>query len=152
MGLPFFMIFLSLLFFVAGIMVHTGRFKGWWLVNSNPVTPTGIFYVLIPAGLWFLSMGILMLLPITPSRRGDVGLYIFIPLIILIVVLGTWQPSWLTPKWLRWLQTNYPEHLQLLHDEASRMDRREWNRSVRTQEGLESWVEEVLNKNNISPT
>ena len=147
-----FLIVISLLFFVLGLSVYTGRFKGWWLLNSNPVTPVGIFYALLPAALMFFVFGVLMLLPIVPERRGFLAFYLVMPLMILTVVLGTWQPSWLTPKWLRWLQTNYPEHLQLLHDEASRMDRREWNREVRTQEGLESWVEEVLNKNNISLT
>ena len=108
--------------------------------------------MLIPAGLLFFIFGILIILPIAPERRGDLFDLMILPLMIIVVVRGTWQPNWLTPRWLWWLETNYLEHLQLLHDEACNMERWKWNRRVRTQEGLDSWMEEVLIKNNISST
>ena len=145
--LIYFFFILSTIFLLVGVLVHTGVFKGWWLINSTPVTPIGIFYALIPSSLLFLILGVLIKLPLTPEKRGDMAMYILTPLMIVILVLATWQPRWLKPKWLRWLEDNHNALLPLLREDAKRMGARKWEKRVNTQEGLENWVEEVRRKN-----
>jgi hypothetical protein len=63
--------------------------------------------------------------------------------IFLGLVLGIWRPGWALPDWYRWLKENHGEILPLLREKAQEMAPRAWQARVRTQEGLEQWVEEV---------
>ena len=144
--LPILCFTISIFFFVIGFLVHSGRFKGWWLNTSTPVTPTGMAYASIPAGFLYLCAGILFALPIAPVTRGDLALYLLTPLMIITIVLATWHPRWLKPKWLRWLEENHGSILHLLREDAKNMGKLEWDRQVRTQKELEDWVADVLHK------
>ncbi len=57
-----------------------------------------------------------------------------------------WQPWWLKPAWLRWLEENYGDVLEDLFAEARAMGMRKWAEQVKTQEGLERWADGVAQK------
>jgi hypothetical protein len=65
----------------------------------------------------------------------------------LILVLGLliWQPSWLKPYWLRWLEDNYGHMMDFMFEEARRMGR-SWEAQVRTQADLEAWADSVAQR------
>lgn len=73
-------------------------------------------------------------------------MYILLPLLIVTLILATWQPRWLKPTWLRWLETNHEQFLYLLWEDARKMGRWKWQRQVNTQKGLEEWAIGVRNK------
>ena len=94
-------------------------------------------------------MGVLAALPLFPmSARSNIVLYIFGPLLIVTYILAMWQPWWLKPKWLRWLEKEHGRIIQVLWEEV-RKEGHSWERRVRTQEQLEQWVAEVKRKRGL---
>lgn len=131
-----------------GLNVRLGKYKRWWLLESTPVVPIQTFIVAIPIGILFLLFPMLIIVD-NPSLRGEIALILIAPALIIIVLLSIWQPNWLLPKWLRWLTNNHQKILPTLRMEAKSMGGRNWEKAVVTQEGLESWVAEVCEKNNL---
>lgn len=129
-----------------GIMIQIGRYKRWWLLNSTPIVPTSFAYVSVLVGILFLTVPGLAAYSPDPNVRGTAFITLICPTLIIIVILATWQPRWLKPKWLRWLETDHGAMLELLREEARKEEWSKWNQRVSTQEGLEEWVEEVRAK------
>lgn len=145
-----FFILLGIGFLAIGIMTHLGVFKGWWLTKSSPASPRSIVYGAYPMTLvWFLMAYIFQ--PSVPMEtRQQLVDYIGIPLILCTVIFTIWQPNWLKPKWLRWLETNHSNILKLLWEEARKEEWSLWNERVKTQEGLEEWIAEVRRKHKLN--
>ena len=112
--------------------------------------PSAFAFVGIPLGLTILALGIVVSLPVAPEDRGNMAMYTMFPLLIATYILAVWQPWWLKPFWLRWLEKEHNDILHLLWEDARKAPR-QWERRVRTQQGLEKWVTEVRRKHNPDP-
>jgi hypothetical protein len=69
-------------------------------------------------------------------------------MLVITYILAIWQPWWLKPAWLRWLEKKHGDILEILWEDV-RKDRWRWEREVRTQEDLEAWVAEVRQKHGL---
>ena len=135
--------------FLVGILARFGIYRSLFAVKGNPaVAPTVLTYILIPGSLVPFFFALLPFLPISKQDRGDLVISVLIPLLVANYVLAIWQPWWLKPKWLRWLEQEHGDILELLREEV-RKDRWGWERRVRTQKDLEEWVAEVRRKHGL---
>jgi hypothetical protein len=148
-SLIFFLIFLVLGISVLGygILIQTGKIKSWWLLRSNPIVPEAAAYLGIPFSISLFVLATAAFFPDIETRRRILFFAIFISLISFL--LAVWRPSWLTPKWLLWLEKYHDDILSLLREEARVLGGREWSKRVHTQEDLEIWVAEVRRKHRL---
>lgn len=138
---------------VMGILIWTGRFKWWFVVQRIPVILPTAFYngSMVFLGLTLISAAVAGML-------GKPGLTLFwtlsCPLLITTVALAIWQPKWIVPAWYRWLEENHGGIIPTLQEEVRGSGPgpgiMKWQRRVSTQEGLEKWVEEVRHKHGLS--
>jgi hypothetical protein len=135
----------GLAFIVGGLLFHLGCWRSWYLTPDTIFGARPALYGFVPMGLAIICFAIVILLPSLETRR-TVGAYVILPLAILAVILSFWQPKWLKPKWVRWLEENNQDILELIVEEGRKT--KEWGKVVATQEGLEAWVAEVRRKHN----
>ena len=129
-----------------GVLIRTGRVRYWWAMPGNYYAYAQGPFVALPIGLCLLFM---LIGALSPARlklpfvfiAGGCGLSALIFLAV--------QPRFLKPNWLQWLEGHHKEHLALLQHEAEQMGHFQWARRVKTQAGLEQWVEEVLRKHGL---
>jgi len=140
-------------FVILGLSIYLGPDKFWWWSKSNPVVPTGIVFGAFPAGLMFFLMAYIFYCQsqggISAEIRDKLLYYVVTPLMFLALLFSMWQPRWLKPKWLRWLETHHRPIIGLLREEARKAEWRKWHQHVQTQKGLEEWVAEVRQKNKL---
>lgn len=137
------------LLLVIGILIRLGIWRAIYAVKGYPVyMPRELVLVGIPMALTVLSIGLIPILPIAKENRGDVITYVTAPLLIMTYILAIWQPWWLKPAWLRWLEKEHGDIIHLLWEDV-RKDRWGWERRVHTQKGLEEWVAEVRHKHGL---
>ena len=137
-------IIVGVLFISTGVMLRIGRWRVFYTIESMPVyAQREIFNVAIPIGIGAIAIA----MPIgVPGSRvwADPLLYISFPV---TMILAIWQPWWMKPAWLRWLEDNYFHVIDAMFAEARKMGRRAWSEQVKTQEGLETWAHSVAKKN-----
>ena len=135
---------------VIGVLMHLGIWKLWFVVERVPVLVIPSFaYGSIPVGLAFLILGISIRSVSDPSNARTIFFCVVFPLFMTSIAFAIWQPSWLQPNWYRWLEKHHGSVIPILKKEAQAMGRWKWQRRVRTQEGLEQWVEEVRRKHGL---
>ena len=117
--------------------------------GGNPVFVNKLLLGIPGILLGLLCLFIAFLVVFPKSQRSELFAYIGIPLLFLMVMLAEWQPTWILPKWLRWLKKEHGDIISILWDEARKRDRWEWEEQVRTQQGLEAWVAEVRHKHHL---
>jgi hypothetical protein len=144
LGIAIFLTGVGVFSITMGIVVSAGKMKSWWLLWDTPITPIAVFHIMIPGGIAFIIMGMAFLLPDIVGRRRAFGYGLLLLFISYILVF--WQPRWLIPKWLLWLEDHHGEIYDQLREEAQKMGAREWEKRVSTQEGLEVWAMEVRRK------
>jgi hypothetical protein len=134
----------GLLLIVMGVLIRIGRHKRWYLVDDNSMFyHKAVYYAFIPLGLASMFLAALPVLPMGGAGQ-DLVVYVFFSLAGIGVLLTFWQPWWLKPGWVRWLEGNHIDILGLLIEEAR--DTPDWAQLVSTQAGLEHWVTEVRQK------
>jgi hypothetical protein len=130
------------------LLVRTGIFKSWLILKTLPgLMSARMFYAAFPIGLGFLLLSFLPLHPYYDLNRQP-----FTTLVLLFTwggpLLGFWfmyrPPGWLQPKWVLWLEQEYGYCLFILIEEAQKMNRWVWESRVRTQTGLQVWIDEVF--------
>jgi hypothetical protein len=140
---------LGVLFLVLGTLARLGFWRGIYAVKGYPVyMPRELIFIFIPGGLMSLSLLLIVVLPIAKETRGNLVMYVFAPMLVITYILAIWQPWWLKPAWLRWLEKKHGDILEILWEDV-RKDRWRWEREVRTQEDLEAWVAEVRQKHGL---
>ena len=143
---------LGVILLIVGVVIRLGIWRAIYAVKGYPVyMPRALVSVGIPLALTALSIGLVPILPIAKENRGDVITYVTAPLLIITYILAMWQPWWLKPAWLRWLEKEHGDIIHLLWEDV-RQDRWGWERRVRTQEALETWVAEVRRKHGLEQT
>ena len=141
---------LGLLFLILGILARLGIWRAIYAVKGSAVImPGSLVFAIIPTGLMTLSFWLILYLPLTPETRGDLFMYICMPLLIVTAILAVWQPWWAKPKWLRWLEKEHGDIIHLLWEDV-RKDSWGWERRVRNQEQMEVWVADVRRRHNLS--
>jgi hypothetical protein len=126
-----------------GVILRSGKFRSIYTLRSMLVyAQREILNVCIPIGLIWIAIA----LPIAFPDSRDWADYILYISFFATIVLGIWQPWWLKPAWLRWLENNYGDVLEEMFTEARAMGRRNWAEQVKTQEGLERWADSVAKK------
>jgi hypothetical protein len=133
--------------FVVGLRVRLGFMRAIFAIKGNPVfAPPNLVYGLMPLGLGGILIAFGGLFPIQVLRDCSLDAAFF--LTVLAIVLAIWQPWWLKPKWLRWLEKEHGDIIEILWEEV-RQEGHAWERRVRTQEELEQWVAEVRRKHGL---
>lgn len=124
---------LGIFFLGQGILMRLGILKYWFATKRVPTLVIPDFaFGLIPVGLALVVLGL------TPKMDWLVSIFMGLG-----VVFTLWTPRWLKPAWLCWLEDNYGDLMPQLRQDAQRIGRWQWQRMVRTQEGLERWAESV---------
>jgi hypothetical protein len=138
---------MSITFLTWGILLRSGYLRASYAVRGNPVFASpALLHSLIFLGL---ALGVLAILPLLPPEiRLNFGNFVFGPLIISVFVFAVWQPRWLRPKWLRWLEEEHSDVIEILWEEV-RKEGHTWGRRVQIQEQLEEWVAEVRRKHGL---
>lgn len=138
----------GLLIFLFFLLVRLGIFKSWAILKTLPgLMSARMFYALLPMSLEFMVLSFLPAIPGYDSREAP-----FIWLLLIITgggpLLGFWfmyrPPKWIVPRWLRWLEQEYGYCADILLEEAQRMDRWQWEMQVRTQVGMQAWIDAVF--------
>lgn len=146
-------IFIGIGFIALGLGTYLGLDKFWWWSESTPVVPTGIAFGAFPAGLMFFLLAYIFYSQdqgvISAEIRDNLLYYGVTPLMFFSLLFSVWQPRWLRPQWMLWLETYHRSILPLLREEARKEGWQSWNKQVQTQEGLEAWVAEVRRKHNL---
>lgn len=133
--------------FIVGLCARLGFMRTIFAVKGNPVfAPPNLIYGAIPLGLSIMLIAFGGLLPTQTLRDWSLNIAFF--LTALAIILAMWQPRWLKPKWLRWLEEEHGDIIEILWEEV-RQEGHAWGRRVRTQEQLEQWVEEVRRKRGL---
>lgn len=126
-----------------GIMIRLGKFRWVYAGQSLPVfAQREVIHLGIPLGLGFLVIGLIGVFP----EFKDALTYPLLFFFFATVILAIWQPWWLKPAWLRWLEGNYGYVLEEMFAEARVIGRFEWAEQVRTQADLEEWADRVARK------
>ncbi len=126
-----------------GAITLDGSFKKWYL-GPRTFPPQAIVYATIPTGLGFIEICIILALsPIMDFDTAQKMITLLVgPTFALGFVFAIWQPNWIKPYWVRWLEGNYKQEIYGLIA-AAREDAEAWERRVATQAGLEEWAKEV---------
>lgn len=143
---------IGLFFLLIGSVARAGKFKAFVLVQGIPVLmPSALKNMGIPLGITFIVWGIVWSDLVPDIKTGNqLFNWLVIPLMLISAVLGVWNPRWLWPQWLNYLENEYGSVMWKLLDEA-RKDVPGWSRRVRTQAGLEEWAEETRKKLGYPP-
>ncbi|MEM7344937.1 MAG: hypothetical protein AAF485_11905 [Chloroflexota bacterium] len=62
------------------------------------------------------------------------------------IIALVWQPKWLKPTWLQWLEANYGHVLDKMFAAARQIGPAEWENQVATQSQLELWADQLAQK------
>ena len=132
---------------IIGILRRMGKGRTWYLVpNYYVLLPKGASYALPVIGLICISFGIGILIN-EPGFARKILYWVIVPLLVVSGLIIIFQPRWLKPRWVRWLEENHGDILEILIEEGRKTP--SWAKRVSTQEGLEEWVEEVRRKRNL---
>lgn len=124
---------------VGAIQFKLGKMKAGFLpLPTNPQIPRDWPYGLGPGGIGSLLTGIGLL--VDNRTLAMIGILGIVPFGL---VLMAWKPRWVQPDWLLWLRDHYEEPVLEFMLDRARNDKT-WNQQVSTQEGLETWAEEMV--------
>lgn len=141
------LILVGIILIIQGIWTRLGKNRAWYLIpNYYVLLPKGGHYALSLGGLMLVALGISLLMP-NPELARMMFAYTVFPLLIMIILIVVFQPKWFKPQWVRWLEDNHEGILDILVEEGRNTPN--WGERVSTQEGLEAWVTEVREKNNL---
>lgn len=128
------------------VLVRTGKFKSWYILQPLPgLLEPAMMYGAPLFGLAFVAIAVLAMLPAkNVDTAGWRGFFAIIAFVFSGFGLMIWQPPWLKPRWIRWIEREYGYCLDILMEEAQKMGRWNWEAQVRTQAALERWVEQVV--------
>ena len=128
------------------LVVRLGMIKSWFILKTLPgLLSARMIYAFLPGGLFFIALGIAAMTPTNTLDEGvNLIIYLSFPFIALALLCLVWVPNWVKPNWLQWLEREYGYCLDILIEEGQQMNRWEWEGKVRTQEGMQAWIDEVF--------
>lgn len=120
-----------------GIWMLGGGDKRWY-VSRNVYA--GLTYAQIPVGICF------MCLAIASATHMELFTGVGVGFGVVGLLFNFVQPSFLKPAWLKWLEQEHGDIINLLIEDANRMGLDVWEKRVETQAGLEAWVAQVRHR------
>jgi hypothetical protein len=137
----------GLALFGLGLAARLGYLKRMFIQEKM----TGVYsrntaYALMPAGLFLLSFYPIFLWKGDKPLEDTSSLVVLIVLFVLPLLTLVWQPVWLKPAWLQWLEANYKPVLEKMFKAARKMGVSQWEAQVKTQAGLEQWADDLARK------
>ena len=138
---------IGLALFGLGLAARLGYLKRMFIRERA----TGAFsrntaYALMPAGLFLLSFYPISLWNEDGPMGDPLALAVLAVLFVLPLVTLVWQPTWLKPAWLQWLEAHYGPVLEKMFKAARQMGIPQWEAQVKTQAGLEQWADDLARK------
>ena len=127
-----------------GLCVRFGRLKRSYVIRVGAMWGEVVRHGPIPLGICFIATGIVMS-DLIPKEAKRIGFLIVVMMFVVSLALSAWRPRWLKPRWLLWLEDNYPDQMEALLEDARR-DSWAWQERVRTQQGLEEWARQTVAK------
>jgi hypothetical protein len=115
-----------------------------YLLEGTRPDYAAVSYGIGPWGIGLICTGIAIIGHLPPDTTLSILTYIAGPFFVLGFGLTAWQPRWLMPAWLRWIQEYNYDIRSLLGKEACQAPN--WTQRIRSQADLESWVAEVRQK------
>ncbi|MFQ5580761.1 MAG: hypothetical protein ACE5FZ_09115 [Nitrospiria bacterium] len=129
------------------LIVKSGLIKSWFILKTLPgLLSARMIYALLPIGAGFLFLSVAPSLPLYDRRLWDVWDTLFFLCEFLGFGFMIWPPQWIKPHWLQWLEREYGYCLDILIEEAQQMSRWDWETKVRTQKGMQAWIDEIFAK------
>lgn len=131
--------FLGVFFVVVGILVRFSIWKSWYWRSR------GGAYAYVPMGL------VLILYTYIPDMKEKGGypyyglIAIFLILIALTVYFSLRPPSWLIPKWVKWIE-KYPKSVVKAMKEAAAEGNLEWKGNIDTEEAVDKLAKSFRSK------
>lgn len=136
---------LGLFGLVVGILARLGVYKSLYAMKGNPAfAPTALAYILIPGSILCFLFALIPFWSTIEARR-NFFFFGILPYQVFLIVLAVIRPNWLKPKWLRWLEQEHSDIIELLWKDV-RNNRWVWERQVRNQDQLEEWVASVRSR------
>ncbi len=136
-----------------GIRFQQGYNKKYHYFPAAHYRAQAFFNLAIPIGIaflmWALSLFIGGILFPDAELSQIVGKWFIAGGFIIIFIgwaLMFFPKSIVHPAWVRWLQREHSDILDILEKEAKVMGLNVWEEHVKTQQGLEQWVDEVRRK------
>jgi hypothetical protein len=143
--LPIFAI--GFLIMALGVASRLGFFKHLYITKGIPgIYARNSIYGAIPLGLAFMILGVDHAFENLEFFGQSLFSWMFYGCMVLALGFLIWQPRWLKPAWLCWLEFHYGHVLDEMLKEAREMGTRTWGGRVRTQEDLEQWANSVAEK------
>jgi hypothetical protein len=128
---------LGVISLLRGIWMLGGGGKSWYF-SSNIYA--GFSYAQIPIGICFIFLSLATVTQLELFTGIGIGVG------ILGLLFNFLQPSFLKPAWLKWLEREHGDIINLLSEDARRMGLEVWEKRVETQANLEAWVAEVRHR------
>lgn len=130
------------------LLIRLSVFKSWFILKTLPgLLSARMFFAALPIGIGLLGI---MILPAFPGYSPDKFSFTLLSGIFVIggPLIGFWfmyhPPKWVKPSWLQWLEQEYGYCLSILIEEAQKMNRWAWEAQVRTQSGMQAWIDDVF--------
>lgn len=148
------LVLVGLIIISLGVSIRLGRGRAWYFLKENQVfRPKGGYYGLPILGCIIVSIGISLLAPNQETARMIWG-YIIVPLFIGFLLIVILKPKWSKPEWVQELEERHGDILEILLYETDKLSHkmdlwRVWVKQISTQEGLETWVDEVWQKHGL---
>jgi hypothetical protein len=130
---------LGIVSLLRGIWMLGGGGKGWY-VSSDAYA--GFTYAQIPVGICFICLAIAAATHLELFAGVGVGFG------VVGLLFNFLQPSFLKPAWLKGLEREHGDIINLLIEDANRMGLEVWEKRVETQANLDAWAAEVRHKKN----
>jgi hypothetical protein len=135
------------------IRMRLGIDRRWFVIPAAPLISRNIYFFL-PAFIPSVVLGLIGVLsvaidPTTDDNPIYFTFYLAFGFQALGFVIAYLEPSWLSPTWYRWLKKEHGDILPYLAQEAHEMGRRKWLKQVKTQAGLEQWVEDFRRRHHL---
>ncbi|MCP4535614.1 MAG: hypothetical protein GY832_00535 [Chloroflexi bacterium] len=130
------------------VIVRVGLIKSWYILEPLPGLLSGTMVYGAPMfGLGFIAIALLAMLPVESGDIVGYGIFfICMSFGMAGFVLAAWQPRWLKPWWVQWLEYEYGYCLDILIKEARAMGRWNWEAQVSTRANFEQWVDSVVER------
>jgi hypothetical protein len=103
----------------------------------------------LPLGIMCVLWAAAMFLPLELGWLSIVLLLLGLGIAFLGLLFALFQVSFMKPDWLRWLDQEHGEIMDVLRREAKGVGYKSWEQRVSTQAGLEEWVAEVRHKHGL---
>jgi hypothetical protein len=127
---------------INGFRMLRGGSKSWYFARH---LYAGGIYAQIPMGIGFLFLGASTMAVF--QSISSILIKIGLGMGVAGVIFSFLRPSFLKPTWYRHLEHKHKDMMPLLRKEAHRMGLDVWEERIASLEDLETWVNEVRDRN-----